>query len=68
MRLSINLIALYSFLGKGCGQGDSDLFSLEFSDEVHSNSSKLSQSKVDIRNHFFIVIGWSNTGSSFLER
>ena len=48
-RLRGDLIALYSFLRRGCGEGGAELFSLVSSDRMHGNGSKLCQ---DIRKHF----------------
>ncbi|KAK4829575.1 hypothetical protein QYF61_005675, partial [Mycteria americana] len=54
-RLSCDLIALYSFLRRGSGEGGADVFSLVSSDRTHGNGSKLHQGRfrVDIRKHFF---------------
>ncbi|KAK4810851.1 hypothetical protein QYF61_008823 [Mycteria americana] len=40
-RLRGNLIALYSFLRRGSGEGGADLFSLVSCDRTHGNASKL---------------------------
>ena len=50
-----DLIALYSFLRRGSGEGGAELFSLVFSDRIHGNGAKLHQQKfrLDIRKHFF---------------
>jgi len=60
-----NLMALYSFLRRGSGQGDADSFSLGSSDRTHGNDSKLHQRRfrLDIRKHFFtemVVRCWNS--------
>ncbi|KAK4829506.1 hypothetical protein QYF61_005145 [Mycteria americana] len=63
-RLRGNLIALYNFLGRGSGERGADLFSLESSDTMRGNGSKLHQGmfSLGIRKHFFtekVVKHWN---------
>jgi len=50
-----DLIALCSFLRRGRGEGNADLFSLGCSDRIHWKGSKLCQRsfRLDIKKHFF---------------
>ena len=59
-----NLLALYSFLRRGSGEGGAELFSLGSSDRTCGNSSKLHQGRfrLDIRKHLFterVVKHWN---------
>ena len=49
-----DLIALHSFLRRGCGEGGAELFSLGSRDGVHGNASKLHQGRFRraVRKHF----------------
>jgi len=54
-RLRGSLIALYSFLRRGHGEGGAELCSLVSHDRICGNGSKLHQGRflLDIRRHFF---------------
>ena len=63
-RLRGNLLALYSFLRRGSGEGGAELFSLGSSARTCGNSPKLHQGKfrLDIRKRFFtekVVKHWN---------
>ncbi|KAK4815141.1 hypothetical protein QYF61_017582 [Mycteria americana] len=57
-RLRGNLIALCSFLRRGCGEGGADLFSLGSRDRTPGNGSKLPQGRfrLDIRKLLFTEV------------
>ncbi|KAK4829363.1 hypothetical protein QYF61_003290 [Mycteria americana] len=59
-RLRSNLIALYSFLRRGSGEGGADPFSLVSSDRMRGNGSKRDQGsfRLDIRKHVFTERGY----------
>ncbi|KAK4824315.1 hypothetical protein QYF61_013060 [Mycteria americana] len=68
-RLRGDLMALYSFLRRGSGEGGADLFSLGSSDRTHRNGSKLHRGDLDwTLGSISLPRGWSNTGTGFLER
>lgn len=55
MRLRYDVTALFSFLGRGNGEGCAELFSLGSSDKMHGNGSMLHEERfrLDFRKHFF---------------
>ena len=65
-----DLIALCNFLGTGRGEGGAELFSLGSSDRAGGNGSELSPGEVQAGHEGSISLlrGWSNPGTSFLER
>jgi len=52
-RLRRNLIALWSFLRRGRGEGGAELFSLESRGRTRGNGSDQAGVELDIRKHFF---------------
>lgn len=68
-RLNFDFVALCSCLRRGHGEGSADLFSLESSDRMHENGSKMQQRRfrLNIRKFCFLARGRSNTGTGFLE-
>ena len=71
-RLRGNLLALYSFLRRGSGEGGAELFSLGSSARTCGNSPKLHQGRfrLDSRNHFFterVVKHWNRLPAEVVD-
>jgi len=68
-RLRDDLIALYSFLRRGSGEGGAELFYLVCSARMHGNGSKLHQGRfrLDTRKHLFTK-GVVKTGTGSIEQ
>ncbi|KAK4815432.1 LOW QUALITY PROTEIN: hypothetical protein QYF61_002647 [Mycteria americana] len=67
-----NLIAPYSFLGRGSGERGADLFSLVSSDRMRGNCSKLHQGRfrLYVRKHFFtnrVVKHWNRVAREVVD-
>ena len=71
-RLKGDLIALCSFLRRGCGEGGAELFFLGSSDRTGRNGSELRQGRfrLDERKHFFterLVKPWHRLSGEVLD-
>lgn len=66
------IVAVYSFLRKGSGEGSFELFSLVSSARMHGNCSKLHQGKfkLGVRKHFFmkkVVKHWDSLSEKVFD-
>jgi len=67
-----DLLALYSFLRRGSGEGGADLFSKASSDSVHGSGSELHQGRfsLDLRKHFFtewVIKHWNSLSREVVD-
>jgi len=72
-RLRGDLIALYSFLRRGSGDGSADLFLLRSSDRMCGNASKPHRwsFRLDMRKHLFterVVKHWNSFATEVVDR